>query len=178
MVMINQRESILDAVIRVVGKHGLFNTTIDAVASEAGISKGGVLHYFPSKRELLQGMVSLYEKRLGEKRDELQQTLPDLPNRALKATLMVMLRDMEVLTTEVPNLIGVMADADCRRLVGEMKHRIFDQAVGQSLPPRQVATVLYLIDGLYMDLMFSPNVIPADQRKQVQQDIMAMLDAM
>ncbi len=118
---INQRESILDAVIRVVGRLGLFNTTIDAVAAEAGISKGGVLHYFPSKRELLQGMVTLYEKRLGEKRDELKQSLPDLPNRDLKATIMVMLQDMEVLTTEVPNLIGVMEDEDCHRLVGKWR---------------------------------------------------------
>ncbi len=50
-------EYILDAVERLVCVKGTKRLTIDAVAAEAGMSKGGVLYNFGSKRELLLGVV-------------------------------------------------------------------------------------------------------------------------
>lgn len=67
------RETILDAAFRVArGGGGRF--TIDAVAREAGVSKGAVLHHFPSKEALAGGMLeqqldefdALIERRLAE----------------------------------------------------------------------------------------------------------------
>lgn len=67
------RATILDAAFRVArGGGGRF--TIDAVAREAGVSKGAVLHHFPSKEALAGGMLeqqldefdALIERRLAE----------------------------------------------------------------------------------------------------------------
>ena len=67
------RETILDAAFRVArGGGGRF--TVDAVAREAGVSKGAVLHHFPSKEALAGGMLehhldefdALIERRLAE----------------------------------------------------------------------------------------------------------------
>jgi AcrR family transcriptional regulator len=67
------RETVLDAAFRVArGGGGRF--TIDAVAREAGVSKGAVLHHFPSKEALAGGMLeqqldefdALIERRLAE----------------------------------------------------------------------------------------------------------------
>jgi len=53
----NSRESILDAAQRVALRDGSAHLTIDAVARESGLSKGGVLYHFPSKEALLEAMV-------------------------------------------------------------------------------------------------------------------------
>ena len=67
------RATILDAAFRVArGGGGRF--TVDAVAREAGVSKGAVLHHFPSKEALAGGMLeqqldefdALIERRLAE----------------------------------------------------------------------------------------------------------------
>jgi len=51
------RERLLEAAAAIVAQSGAANLTIDAVAGSAGLSKGGVLYHFPSKKALLQGML-------------------------------------------------------------------------------------------------------------------------
>ncbi len=53
----NLLDRILDAAEAVVVRQGIANLTLDAVASDAKISKGGLLHHFPSKDKLIEGMV-------------------------------------------------------------------------------------------------------------------------
>ena len=50
-------DRVLDAAEAVVVRQGIGNLTLDAVASEAGISKGGLLHHFASKDRLIEAMV-------------------------------------------------------------------------------------------------------------------------
>ncbi|MEU8512366.1 TetR/AcrR family transcriptional regulator [Kitasatospora sp. NPDC048722] len=51
------RDQLLDAVERLLMRGGVDAVRLDAVAVEAGVSKGGLLHHFPSKRALVQGVV-------------------------------------------------------------------------------------------------------------------------
>lgn len=53
----SRKTEILHAAASIVRKKGIFNLTLEAVAKEAGISKGGLLYHFPSKEALVQGMV-------------------------------------------------------------------------------------------------------------------------
>ncbi len=51
------RRRLLDAATAVVRRDGARALTLDAVAAEAGVSKGGLLYHFKTKRELLEGML-------------------------------------------------------------------------------------------------------------------------
>ena len=51
------RAELLDAAVAVVRRGGPQALTLDAVAAQAGVSKGGLLYHFRSKRELLDAMV-------------------------------------------------------------------------------------------------------------------------
>ncbi|MEU9605611.1 TetR/AcrR family transcriptional regulator [Streptomyces sp. NPDC048057] len=51
------RDRILDAVEKLLVKGGVDAVRLDAAAAEAGVSKGGLLHHFPSKLALVQGVV-------------------------------------------------------------------------------------------------------------------------
>lgn len=50
------RRALLDAAARAVLAHGA-TVSLDVVAREAGVSKGGLLHHFPSKDALFSGVV-------------------------------------------------------------------------------------------------------------------------
>lgn len=52
------RDALLDAAKRVMQRVGAGHLTLDAVAKEAGVSKGGLLYHFPSKGDLLRGMIA------------------------------------------------------------------------------------------------------------------------
>jgi AcrR family transcriptional regulator len=57
-----QRERILRAAIERFTAHGYRGTSLDAVAAAVGISRQGVLHYFPSKVHLLLGVLELRDE--------------------------------------------------------------------------------------------------------------------
>lgn len=52
------RHALLDAAETVVVRQGIASLTLDAVAAEAGVSKGGLLHHFRSKDRLVEAMVA------------------------------------------------------------------------------------------------------------------------
>ncbi len=54
---ISTREAILRAADRVVVDWGVSGMTLEAVAREAGVSKGGLLYHFRSKEALIGGMI-------------------------------------------------------------------------------------------------------------------------
>jgi AcrR family transcriptional regulator len=65
----SRRLELLDAAIDVIRRDGATALTLDAVAAQAGVSKGGVLYHFASKRELIEGLLGRwlddFEDRLG-----------------------------------------------------------------------------------------------------------------
>jgi len=61
----NTRNTILDAAIRCFYRFGYNNTTTEKIANEAGVSRGAMLHHFPSRSDLIKAAVGhLNEKRL------------------------------------------------------------------------------------------------------------------
>lgn len=58
-------DRILDALERLLTDSNASQVSISAVAAEAGVSKGGLLHHFPTKEAMLAALV----RRLGERSD-------------------------------------------------------------------------------------------------------------
>lgn len=58
----DRREQILEAALEVMAVHGFKGASIDAVAERAGLTRQGVLHYFPSKKRLLLELLSFREE--------------------------------------------------------------------------------------------------------------------
>ena len=79
--------AIVAAAERVVAREGAAHLTLDAVAREAGISKGGLLYNFPNKEALLEAMVAAMIARIDEQKREIEAALPEGPNRALRGAL-------------------------------------------------------------------------------------------
>ena len=54
------RSKILEAAGLVIRRDGALALTLEAVAKEAGVSKGGLLYHFPNKDALLDGLLEFY----------------------------------------------------------------------------------------------------------------------
>lgn len=54
----SRRLQLLDAAIDVIRRDGAAALTLDAVAAQAGVTKGGVLYHFASKRQLIDGLLA------------------------------------------------------------------------------------------------------------------------
>jgi AcrR family transcriptional regulator len=70
------RARLLDAASAVIRRDGPQSLTLDAVAAEAGVSKGGLLYHFASKRELLDGLVERWLDEFQRDIDEAGGTFP------------------------------------------------------------------------------------------------------
>jgi AcrR family transcriptional regulator len=60
------RKQLLEAAASIAIERGLGDLTLDLVAQGAGVSKGGLIHHFPNKRALIEGLFNylliLFEK--------------------------------------------------------------------------------------------------------------------
>ncbi|MFD0677224.1 MULTISPECIES: TetR/AcrR family transcriptional regulator [unclassified Paenibacillus] len=71
-----KRELILNTVSQIVREEGVEKLTLEAVANRAGISKGGLLYYFPNKDTLILGMIEQLSNHFV---DEFNQKAQDDP---------------------------------------------------------------------------------------------------
>jgi AcrR family transcriptional regulator len=151
---ISLTDRVLDAAEAVVVRQGIGNLTLDAVASEAGMSKGGLLHHFASKDRLIEAMVlrcaaSWRECAIGA----YEESQPG-PGRMARA-LLNHLEDAQAWTEQCqrsssavfaalvqnPRLIEPM-----RGVYGEIRRRLSDDG----LAPGIGETVIAAMDGLWL----------------------------
>jgi AcrR family transcriptional regulator len=83
----SQRPQILEAAVHVLLQQGLASFTLDAAAAKAGVSKGGLLHHFPSKDALLAGVLEFFLQRQTDRIRDLCNADPEPRGRVLRAYL-------------------------------------------------------------------------------------------
>lgn len=82
-------EALLDAAIQVVSRDGLGALTLDAVAKEAGVSKGGLTHHYATKDALVTAMLEHFAQRLMRELDRFAADDPELKGRRIRAMMKV-----------------------------------------------------------------------------------------
>jgi AcrR family transcriptional regulator len=82
------REAAIEAALTIITRDGPSRLTIDAIARESGISKGGVLHQFRTKEAVLKALLE-YQIEKGEAvfNDNLSQLAPAKKEPVLEAQI-------------------------------------------------------------------------------------------
>lgn len=76
------KSNLLDAAAEILIHESAQKLTLNLVAQKAGVSKGGLLHHFPSKEKLLDG---LFHRELNLFRDEILATMEKDPVKTGRA---------------------------------------------------------------------------------------------
>ncbi len=161
-----QHERVLDAAEAVVVRDGTANLTLDAVAAEAGISKGGLLHHFPTKDRLVEALVKRCAENWRAQYMDAYARAPEGPGRMARALLTHCLSDAQCWTDQLrrsssavfaalaqnPALIEPM-----RAVYSDLHRRIAEDG----LPPGVGETVVAATDGLWLEWVL--GLVPVNQ---------------
>ncbi len=163
--------TLLDAAEAVVVRQGIANLTLDAVAAQAGISKGGLLHHFPTKDRLVEGLVTRCAEGWKACYLEAYANTPEGPGRMARALLTHCLSDAECWTDQLRHSSSAVfaALAQNPKLIEPMRavytdlHRRIAQ---DGLPAGIGEAVISAIDGLWLDWVL--GLVAVDQRLVVR----------
>ncbi|MGC9542136.1 TetR/AcrR family transcriptional regulator [Streptomyces sp. UG1] len=178
-----QREQILEAALEVLAARGFKGTSIDAVAERAGLTRQGVLHYFPSKKRLLLEILNfreqLHREHLADRRvgedwagDFAEAVAFEQDHPSLAAVHSVVLA--EAVTGQEP-AAGYVRERCCSlqdHLTASLVERY-----GQRLPsglsaPTAAAAVLALVEGVHQLWLVDPE---AHRYPQIVRETMSVL---
>lgn len=81
------RRQLLDVAATLALESGMGGLTLDAVARAAGVSKGGLLHHFPSKQALFEGLFDSLVERFQEEIDREAARDAEVAGRTARAYL-------------------------------------------------------------------------------------------
>jgi AcrR family transcriptional regulator len=106
------RDAAIEAALTIITRDGAARLTIDAIARESGISKGGVLHQFRTKDAVLKAILENQIRRSEDFFNEcLAKLPPGHPEPVLAAQVATLRRAAVHPQSTTFALAGVMADA-------------------------------------------------------------------
>lgn len=172
------RTAILTAANRVVLTEGVGSLTLEAVAREAGVSKGGLLYHFPSKHALIEGMISrlseVFFTRLTVALDE--DDAADDKGRWLRAYARATFAGEEESLSVGAGLLAAVANTpDLLNPLRDNFARWQELAESDRLDPALATVIRLAVEGLWFaDLLgFAPPTPPL--RTQVLERILEMI---
>jgi AcrR family transcriptional regulator len=169
----NARERILDAAEELASRDGFATLTLDRVAAEAGVSKGGLLYHFASKYALIEGMV---ERQLRNFDRNLQAALGDEPAGPGRRTR-AMLRTAFGSATRpakreqrgtVALLAAVVKQPSLLDPVRAAYAGWIEEMLGDGLPDGNAIVALAALDGLYFWNLLGLAKVPAARARAVR----------
>lgn len=172
------RESVLCAAERVVSRDGAARLTIEAVATEAGISKASVLYDYKTKQALIRAVI---ERRMKAECARLAAAIEDAgpgPDRAMRGRLAVaQSRSMSDADRAVAlNLIAALAqDEELRRPMQEAYRQQIAEIMETSTHPRGALLAFLALEGLKVLECFGIYSWPEKDRRRLFSDISALL---
>ena len=142
-------------------RDGVARLTLDAVAAETGMSKGGVLYHFPSKDALIRGMI----RRLHEEFDaEVRRLVAEDPcpiGRTVRAVLNANFsaapsdRAARIDRVAAGLLAAVATNRDLLEDIKEYTERMEQEMMRDGLDPVTAMVIHMAADGIWMSSLFA-----------------------
>jgi AcrR family transcriptional regulator len=171
------RAALLRAAGRVFAEHGFHGATLEAVAAGAGVSKGALFHYFPSKEQLF---LALLEDLLGAGIRDIETVVAERGSDSahLGAAVETFLRRMNSDPRWLPLLLEFLAygSRNPAAKAGITEHFLRparEAAAGNArslgIPESELLShdelglvVAAIVNGLGIERAFDPSAVPTD----------------
>jgi AcrR family transcriptional regulator len=170
------REKLVQAAAQLVVSKGINRVTLEQVALEAGVSKGGLLHHFPTKQALLSGLMEqvgkVFKARL-EKYIALET--PDQPGRLARAYIRASF-EYEADELQLSNAIAQVV-SEFPELLLELQAEFaqLDQEMQKDgLPAVRAIVIRLACDGLWFSELIGVSSLQESLREQMRDELLAM----
>ena len=171
-----KRRNIIEATKRILRTGGFFtNFSLDRVAKEAGVSKGGLIHHFGSKEALVSGVaqdtIEQFEAKMVEAlaHEEAGET-----GRFSRAYIRSALRDPQINQDTSPILLAFLRSENSTETVESRFKAWHEQATTDGLDEVTATIIRLAVDGLlYTEII---DAQPID--KGLRERVIARLESM
>ncbi|SFP26918.1 transcriptional regulator, TetR family [Mesorhizobium sp. NFR06] len=160
----NSREKILAAAADVARESGPGSLSLDAVASRAGVSKGGLLYNFPTKAKLMQGLV---ENFLNEFELALEARIAEASHESsLAAYIQLSADDCEKPKPSASWMFSAIAeDPDFLTPIKAFKRQLFKRLKGETDDLGSLLVCFLAIEGLRSMNLFDSDVLSQKEHR-------------
>jgi len=171
------RERILDAAERIVLRRGAVHMTMDAIAAQAGVSKGGLIYHFPSQHALLRALLQRFVERVNERRLRILRRLPPKPTRSLRAYLLAWLgmgrreqRSAAALlatSTREPELVAA---------VRQRHQKVWAELLAGIPQPERAMILALAVEGMWMSELLGVSPLTVRQRTRLRAALLRLAE--
>lgn len=170
-----KRQHILKSAKEFILKNGFNELTLDSVATQAGISKGGLLYHFPNKEALLIGLAQyIFEEFITLIEDQAKKD-PLEKGKWCRALIEVTKKDLEHNAELYVGIIAAsMLSPDLLKSMSQIYQFMQNKMDQDGINPVTATIIRLAIDGLYYSELF--NIAPLDDklREKVFQQLINM----
>ena len=156
--------TLLDAAEAVVVRQGIANLTLDAVAAEAQLSKGGLLHHFPNKDRLVEAMVERSAVGWRECYETAYELSPPGPGRLTRGLLAHCFTQSWTEQLKRSSSAVFAALAHNPSLIEPMRAAytdLYKRLAEDDFPPGVGEAIAAAVDGLWLNWVL--GLVPVDQ---------------
>lgn len=177
----NQPERVRAELLRAAGEiaveRGAQAVTMDAVAEQAGVSKGALQYHFPSKQKLLDALFISVTGSAAEAKAALMEADPDSYGREVRANLTVSAHDLQdhAYQSTWRVLIGAMISEPSMR--ERWSKRLREANPPEALPENEAATLMICrlaAEGIWITDLFESMDMSPSLRAEVLRQLEAM----
>jgi AcrR family transcriptional regulator len=171
----NTRQTILQAACRLVEREGVARLTLDAVAQEAGLSKGGLRYHFPSKDSLIAGMVTYLLQQFAQDLEHAHITDDTDPGAWLRAYIRASCSTAHQDIDSASGLLAAVAnDPTFLEPLRTQYSQWQKQAEGDGISAARATVIRLALDGLWFADIFGFASPTGPLREQVITELLAL----
>jgi AcrR family transcriptional regulator len=167
----NNRETILRATSQLISKSGLEHLTLDAVAQEAGVSKGGLLYHFPSKEALVEGLLKYFcddfNNQLEQQLTQENESEKNAPGYWLRAYIRASIQPGPSPDLSTALMAAIAVNPQLLEPLREDYARWQHQTENDGLDPALATLIRLALDGLWVADFFNLAPPSGELREQL-----------
>lgn len=161
------KQKILQAAAQIINTTGVLALTLEAVAKQAKISKGGLLYHYPSKDALLRGMNDyLLQSFINEVECTANEDLCE-NGKWTRAYTAVTFNQLDAeLDMNVAFLAAAASNSELRQSIAKHLQILQDRIEHDHIDPTLSAIVRLAVDGMYFNQLYGIS-LSEDMREKV-----------
>lgn len=178
----NSKDILMEALERVILHRGFANVTIDSVAAEAEVSKGCVLHHFPTKNKLIEALI---ERNAQHWRDTIEQTCAvagDQPGDIVRSILNHALNDNDCWSQEMRTIsqaifAALAQDPELVKPMQDTYKEVRERLKEDGLPEGVAEVVISVLDGLWFTWVLGISSVGRERLENLGQVLNDLIDS-
>ncbi|XQY93032.1 TetR/AcrR family transcriptional regulator [Metabacillus sp. HB246100] len=162
----DKKKTILYAASHIIVEKGFNQLTLELVANEANVSKGGLLYHFPTKEALLAGLNEYALHQFSMKIESELERISNENGKFIRAYALATIAELKDTNNRLLNssLLASLANNSEALHLWKKAYEDWEQAIQQDgIIREKILTIRYVCDGLWFSSMFQLDGVEREE---------------